>query len=57
MSIWEMPSDYYMKQYASLKTFMPKAMADANDFLVKAMTMSSTLKKYDITLTSPAPIK
>ena len=36
---------------------MPKAIADANALLLKAMTISQTLKKYDVTLTVPAPVK
>ena len=57
MSIWEMPSDTYMKQYADLKTSVPKAIADANTFLLKAMTVSQALAKYNLTLTVPAPVK
>jgi photosystem II stability/assembly factor-like uncharacterized protein len=53
----ETPSDSLMKQYAEVKTALPKAIADANMVLVKAMTMSQTLKKYDVTLNVPAPIK
>jgi len=40
-----------------LAPVLEKAVADANAFLLRAMTMSQTLKKYDITLTVPAPIK
>ena len=50
-------SDSQLKQYTELKAAMPKAVADANAVLVKAMTMSQTLKKYDLTLTVPAPVK
>ena len=57
MSIWEMPSDTYMKQYTDLKVSMPKAIADANAFLLKAMTLSQSLGKYKLTLTVPAPVK
>jgi hypothetical protein len=32
-------------------------MADGNAFLVKAMTVSQALKKYDVALNVPAPIK
>ena len=52
-----MPSDTLMKQYTDVKLALPKAIADANAFLLKAMTMSQALKKYDITLTVPAPVK
>ena len=51
------PSDTVTKQYNDLKLSVPKAIADGNAFLVKAMTLSQALKKSDITLTVPAPIK
>jgi photosystem II stability/assembly factor-like uncharacterized protein len=57
MAFWEMPSDALVKQYTDVRTSLTRAIADANAFLLKAMTMSQTLKKYDITLTVPAPIK
>ena len=36
---------------------MPKAVDRRERALVKAMTISPTLKKYDVTLTVPAPVK
>ena len=57
MAFSEMPSDTVIKQYDDVKLALPKAISDANAFLVKAMTMSQTLKKYDITLNGAAPIK
>jgi hypothetical protein len=57
MSFWELPSDTLMKQYADVKLALPKAIADTNAFLLKAMTMSQSLKKYDVALTVPAPVK
>jgi photosystem II stability/assembly factor-like uncharacterized protein len=57
MAFTEMPSATLVKQYDDVKVALPKAVADANAFLLRAMTMSQTLKKYDITLTVPAPIK
>jgi hypothetical protein len=50
-------SDSQLKAYTELKAAMPKALADANAVLVKAMTVSQALKKYDLNLTVPAPIK
>ena len=41
-----MPSETYVKEYNELKVAMPKAIADANALLLKAMTLSQTLKKY-----------
>jgi hypothetical protein len=57
LAFQEMPSDAIMKRYTDVKVALPKAIADANGFLLKAMTLSQALKKYDITLTVPAPIK
>jgi hypothetical protein len=57
MAFTEMPSAAVVKQYDDVKVALPKAVADANALLLRAMTMSQTLKKYDITLTVPAPIK
>ena len=57
MAFTEMPSPTLMKQYDDVKVAMPKAIADTNAFLLHAMTVSQALKKYDITLNVPAPIK
>jgi len=57
MAFTEMPSATVLKQYDEIKLALPKAIADANAFLLRAMTLSQTLKKYDITLNVPAPIK
>jgi len=55
--IWEMPSDSLVKQYNDVKLALPKAIADANALLVKAMPVSQALKKYDLALTVPSPVK
>ena len=57
MAFSEVPSDTLMKQYADVKLALPKAISDANAVLVKAMTVSQSLKKYDVALTVPAPVK
>jgi hypothetical protein len=57
MAFSEMPSATMLKQYDDVKTAFPKAISDTNAFLLHAMTVSQALKKYDITLTVPAPIK
>jgi hypothetical protein len=57
MAFSEVPSETLMKQYTDVKTALPKAIADANGVLVKAMTVSQALKKYDVSLTVPAPVK
>jgi hypothetical protein len=53
----EVPSDTLMKQYADVKLALPKAITDGNALLVRAMTVSQALKKYNVTLNVPAPIK
>jgi hypothetical protein len=53
----DMVSDTQLKSYTELKAALPKAVADANSVLVKAMTVSQALKKYDIAMTVPAPVK
>jgi hypothetical protein len=46
------------KQYDDVRVALPKAISDANAFLItRATAMSATLKKYDIELKVPAPIK
>jgi hypothetical protein len=53
--IWEWPSESLMKEYSAVKLGLPKAITEANGWLVRAMTMSQTLRKYDITLNVPVP--
>ena len=57
MAFTEMPSGTLLKQYDDVKVAFPKTIADTNAFLLHAMTVSKALKKYDITLTVPAPVK
>ncbi|HKW02394.1 MAG TPA: hypothetical protein VJN96_21400, partial [Vicinamibacterales bacterium] len=57
LAFTEVPSDSLMKQYTDVKLALPKAISDANAVLVKAMTVSQALKKYDVALTVPAPVK
>jgi len=53
----EPPSDTLMRQYADAKAGFAKAMSEANAVIVKAMGLAPTLKKYDLTLNVPAPVK
>ena len=57
LTFYDVPSDTLTKSYADLRVAMPKAIADANAFLARAMTVSQALKKSDVTLTVPAPVK
>jgi len=53
----EPPSDTLMRQYADAKSGLGKAIGDANAVIVKAMVLAPALKKYDLTLNVPAPVK
>jgi hypothetical protein len=57
MSVWETPSAAMVGQYNDAKSDMPKAITDANAWLTRAAAVSQALKKYDITLTIPPPVK
>ena len=57
MSFQDMPSDTLVKQYNDVKLALPRAIAEANALLTKAMTLSQALKKYDVALTVPSPVK
>jgi hypothetical protein len=57
MAFQDNPSDTVVRNYNDLKLALPKAITDGNAFLVKAMSLSQALKKSDMTLTIPAPIK
>jgi hypothetical protein len=57
LAFWELPGDALLKQYGDLKIALPKAMAETNALLVRATSVSQALKKYDIALTVPAPVK
>jgi hypothetical protein len=46
-----------MRQYADAKSALGKAINDANGVIVKAMGLAPALKKYDLTLTVPAPVR
>jgi hypothetical protein len=56
-SVWETPSAAMVGQYTEAKADMPKAIADANAWLTRAAAVSQALKKSDITLTVPPPVK
>jgi photosystem II stability/assembly factor-like uncharacterized protein len=51
------PTESIMKAYSESKTEMPKAIGDVNALFGKATTLATTLAKYKLTLTVPAPIK
>ena len=57
MAFQDNPSDTVLRNYNDLKLSLPKAIAEGNAFLVKAMSLSQALKKSDMTLTVPAPVK
>jgi len=57
MAFQDNPSPYVVNQYNDLKVSVPKAILDGNAVLTKAMSLSAALKKSNVTLTVPAPVK
>jgi hypothetical protein len=57
LAFYDTPSDTVTRAYTELRTSLPRAIADANAFLARAATVSQTLKKYDLTLNVPPPVK
>ncbi len=57
MAFQDNPSPFVMGQYTELKASVPKAILDGNTVLTKAMSLSAALKKNDVTLTVPSPVK
>ena len=51
------PTEQTMKAYSEAKLEVPKAINDANALFVKAAALSSSLAKYNVTLTAPTPTK
>jgi uncharacterized membrane protein YgcG len=57
MGVWEAPSASMVRQYNDAKLALPKAIADANALLVRATAVSQNLKKSNITMVVPPPVK
>lgn len=57
MTFQDNPSDTALKQYNDVKVALPRAILEGNALLVKASSLSQVLKKHDISLTVPAPVK
>jgi len=57
MTFMEPPSDYLVRQYNAVRSELPRAISEANNMLVKAMSVGQALKPYGVALTVPAPIK
>jgi photosystem II stability/assembly factor-like uncharacterized protein len=53
MSFWETPSPALITQYNALKLELPRAITEANAFLVRARAASETLKRFNVTLNVP----
>ena len=45
-----------MRAYTEVKAQTPRAIADLNAVIAKAAALSTTLARYNVTLTVPAPI-
>jgi hypothetical protein len=57
LSFYDTPSDTLIKAHADLRATLPRAIADANAFFTRAAPLAASLKKYDLTLTVPPPVK
>jgi hypothetical protein len=57
MAFQDNPSEVVTRRYNELKLEVPKAIQEGNAFIVRAMTLSQALKKSNLTLTVPAPVK
>ena len=51
------PADPTVRAYTEVKGQTPRAIADLNAAIAKATTLGTTLQKYSVTLTVPAPVK
>jgi photosystem II stability/assembly factor-like uncharacterized protein len=50
-------ADPTVRAYTEVKAQTPRAIADLNAAIAKAVTLSGTLARYNVTLTPPAPVK
>ena len=50
------PTSVTMKAFNDAKTDAPKALSDANALFAKAASVSTSLAKYNLTLTAPKPV-
>ena len=50
------PADPTVRAYTEVKAQTPRAIADLNAVIAKAATLSTTLARYNVTLTVPAPV-
>jgi hypothetical protein len=57
MAFQDTPSDSVIRQYNEAKGSLAKTVTEANAVLVRAMALSQSLAKYDVTIKVPAPIK
>jgi len=57
LSFQDTPSDSLLRQYNDVRLQLPRAITDANGFLIKAMTLSQALKPLGVALIVPAPVK
>ena len=51
------PAEQTTRAYNEAKTMAPKVFAEVNAVFTKAAALSSTLAKYNVTLTAPSPVK
>jgi hypothetical protein len=57
LSFNDLPSDALVRAYTDVRAQLPKAIAEANALITRAMTVSQSLRKHGIELNVPAPVK
>jgi hypothetical protein len=57
MSFYDTPSESMLAHYNDVRVALPQAIAEANAFLGRLTPLSQALKKYDLALTVPPPVK
>jgi hypothetical protein len=57
MAFQDTPSDSTMRQYTDVKGQLTKTVAEANALITRAMTLAQALRKHNVDLKVPSPIK
>jgi hypothetical protein len=57
LAFYDTPSEALMRGYTDVRTALPKAIVEANAFITRAMGVSQVLRKHNIELNVPAPVK
>jgi hypothetical protein len=57
LSFQDNPSATVVSRYNAVRAELPRTMQEGNAWLLRAMTLSQALAKYDLKLSVPAPVK